>query len=77
MRLLLRRSVENVGKIGEIFAGRGVTESVHTEGDADGMRRVGEALGFYEKALAAARATADRMVRRRIVGSVVLGTSRG
>lgn len=28
-----------VGKIHDIFAGRGVTESVHTEGNADGMAR--------------------------------------
>ncbi|MCP3914426.1 MAG: phosphopentomutase [bacterium] len=28
-----------VGKIEDIFAGRGVTQSIHTEGNADGMRR--------------------------------------
>jgi len=27
-----------VGKIGDIFAGRGLTRSVHTEGNRDGMR---------------------------------------
>ena len=27
-----------VGKIGDIFAGRGVAESIHTEGNSDGMR---------------------------------------
>jgi phosphopentomutase len=30
--------VIGVGKIEDIFAGRGVTESIHTEGNADGMR---------------------------------------
>ncbi len=30
--------VVGVGKIEDIFAGQGVTESVHTEGNADGMR---------------------------------------
>lgn len=28
-----------VGKITDIFAGRGITETIHTEGNADGMRR--------------------------------------
>ena len=32
--------VVGVGKIEDIFAGRGVTESIHTEGNADGMRAV-------------------------------------
>jgi len=31
--------VIGVGKIGDIFAGRGVAEAVHTEGNQDGMRR--------------------------------------
>ncbi|MBK7642768.1 MAG: phosphopentomutase [Planctomycetes bacterium] len=38
----LRRAgvpVVGVGKIEDIFAGRGVGESIHTEGNADGMRR--------------------------------------
>ncbi len=32
--------VVGVGKIGDIFAGRGVTRSVHTEGNRDGMQAV-------------------------------------
>jgi phosphopentomutase len=36
--------VVGVGKIPDIFAGRGVTESVHTEGNADGLRRSEEVL---------------------------------
>ena len=32
--------VVGVGKIEDIFAGRGVSESIHSEGNADGMRRV-------------------------------------
>jgi len=32
--------VVGVGKIHDIFAGRGVTESIHTEGNDDGCRRV-------------------------------------
>ncbi len=32
--------VVGVGKIKDIFAGRGVTESIHTEGNIDGMERV-------------------------------------
>lgn len=36
--------VVGVGKIGDIFAGRGVGESLHSEGNADGMRLTLEAL---------------------------------
>jgi phosphopentomutase len=36
--------VVGVGKIWDIFAGRGVTENVHSEGNADGMARTLEAL---------------------------------
>lgn len=36
--------VVGVGKISDIFAGRGVTESIHTEGNADGLRRSEEVL---------------------------------
>jgi phosphopentomutase len=32
--------VVGVGKIEDIFAGRGVSRSIHTEGNADGMRAV-------------------------------------
>jgi phosphopentomutase len=30
--------VVGIGKISDIFAGRGVTQDVHTEGNVDGMR---------------------------------------
>jgi phosphopentomutase len=36
--------VIGVGKIWDIFAGRGVTENVHSEGNADGMERTLEAI---------------------------------
>jgi len=36
--------VVGVGKIGDIFAGRGVGESLHSEGNDDGMRLTLEAL---------------------------------
>ncbi|MBI5696433.1 MAG: phosphopentomutase [Nitrospirae bacterium] len=36
--------VIGIGKIGEIFAGRGVTESHHTESNADGMRKTLDAV---------------------------------
>jgi phosphopentomutase len=36
--------VVGVGKIWDIFAGRGVTENVHSEGNSDGMVRTLEAL---------------------------------
>lgn len=42
-----------VGKISDIFAGRGVTESIHTEGNDDGMRKTIElarsARGEFER----------------------------
>lgn len=39
--------VVGVGKIGDIFAGRGVARSVHTEGNADGLRAtLAEARAF-------------------------------
>ena len=34
-----------VGKIPDIFNGRGISEGVHTEGNADGLRRTGQLLG--------------------------------
>jgi phosphopentomutase len=43
--------VVGVGKIHDIFAGRGVTESVHTEGNADGLVRTEEALCRVERGL--------------------------
>ena len=38
------KTVLGVGKIGDIFCGRGITDSVHTESDADGLRVTKEAL---------------------------------
>jgi phosphopentomutase len=38
-----------VGKIGDIFDRRGISEDVHTEGNADGLRRTGEILGRMER----------------------------
>jgi phosphopentomutase len=38
------RSVFGVGKIVDIFSGRGITDSVHTGSDAEGMRVTTEAL---------------------------------
>ena len=43
--------VVGVGKIGDIFAGRGLTETIHTEGNADGMRVVRELAGELEGGL--------------------------
>ena len=40
-----------VGKISDIFAGRGLTESIHSEGNADGMRLTLEALAALERGL--------------------------
>ncbi len=37
-------SVFGVGKIEDLFAGRGLTGAVHTEGDEDGLRRTLEAM---------------------------------
>src|SRR6185369_2491617 len=37
--------VVGIGKISDIFAGRGVPRSLHSEGNADGMRLTVEALG--------------------------------
>jgi phosphopentomutase len=36
--------VVGVGKIGDIFAGRGIAESIHSEGNTDGLRLTLEAL---------------------------------
>jgi phosphopentomutase len=43
--------VVGVGKIWDIFAGQGVTENVHTEGNADGCTRTLEALSRTERGL--------------------------
>jgi phosphopentomutase len=43
--------VVGVGKIWDIFAGRGVTENVHSEGNADGCLRTLEAMERVERGL--------------------------
>jgi phosphopentomutase len=43
--------VIGVGKIWDIFAGRGVTENLHSEGNADGCRLTVEALDKLERGL--------------------------
>jgi phosphopentomutase len=43
--------VVGVGKIGDIFAGRGLSESLHSEGNADGMRLTLDALGRLPRGL--------------------------
>jgi phosphopentomutase len=37
-------SVTAIGKIEDLFAGRGITTAIHTEGDEDGLRRTLEAM---------------------------------
>ena len=37
-------SVAAIGKIEDLFAGRGVTTAIHTEGDEDGLRKTVEAM---------------------------------
>ena len=43
--------VIGVGKIGDIFDRRGMAEDVHTEGNADGLRRTAEILGRMDRGL--------------------------
>jgi phosphopentomutase len=43
--------VVGIGKIWDIFAGVGVTENIHSEGNADGMQRTLEALDKCERGL--------------------------
>jgi phosphopentomutase len=43
--------VVGIGKIWDIYAGRGVTENIHSEGNADGLRCVLEALDRTPKGL--------------------------
>ena len=43
--------VIGVGKIEDIYAGRGVTESIHTEGNTDGMARFTERAGGLDSGL--------------------------
>jgi phosphopentomutase len=44
-------TVTGIGKIGDIFGGRGLDESVHTEGNADGLRLTLEALRSIDRGL--------------------------
>jgi len=43
--------VVGVGKISDIFAGRGLTESIHTEGNVDGMRKTVDCLRHLDQGL--------------------------
>ncbi len=43
--------VVGVGKIGDIFDRRGMAEDVHTQGNADGLRRTAEILGRMDRGL--------------------------
>jgi phosphopentomutase len=43
--------VVGVGKIWDIFAGQGVTENVHSEGNADGCARTAEAMERVERGM--------------------------
>jgi phosphopentomutase len=43
--------VVGIGKIPDIYCGRGITEDVHTEGNADGMARTIDAMGRVERGL--------------------------
>jgi phosphopentomutase len=43
--------VVGVGKISDIFAGRGLARSLHSEGNSDGLRLTMEALGAMENGL--------------------------
>ena len=45
------REVVGIGKISDIFAGRGLTRSLHSEGNADGLRLTLEALPTLERGL--------------------------
>jgi phosphopentomutase len=44
-----RVPVVGVGKIEDIFAGRGLSDSVHTEGNRDGMRKTAERLRALDR----------------------------
>ena len=45
------RPVIGIGKISDIFAGRGLDRSLHSEGNADGLRLTLEALGSFDQGL--------------------------
>lgn len=44
-------SVVGVGKIEDLFAGRGLTSAVHTEGDLDGMKATRRAIGELDRGI--------------------------
>lgn len=43
--------VVGIGKIPDIYGGRGVTEGIHTEGNADGLAKTGAALDRVDRGL--------------------------
>ncbi len=43
--------VYGIGKIEDLFAGQGLTDAVHTEGDADGLEQTLTALDNYDRGL--------------------------
>ena len=43
--------VTAVGKIEDIYAGRGITRSIHTEGNEDGILKIAEELGITKEGL--------------------------
>jgi phosphopentomutase len=45
------QTVVGIGKISDIFAGRGISRSIHSEGNADGLRLTLEALSSFERGL--------------------------
>ncbi len=45
------QEVIGVGKISDIFAGRGLSRSIHSEGNADGLRLTREALSTFQRGL--------------------------
>ena len=43
--------VIGIGKIEDVFAGRGITEAIHTKGNADGMEKTLAALGCLKRGI--------------------------
>ncbi len=43
--------VTGIGKIEDLFAGKGLTDAVHTEGDADGLEKTLETLGRQSRGI--------------------------
>jgi len=44
-------AVVGIGKIEDLFAGQGLTDAVHTEGDADGLEKTLEALEQFSRGI--------------------------